>query len=171
MIEWIPREKRIIKKCRHCYDRVNKYLSLWSVFFETQVYSGWPASLIFDHISCDKYWFISEPYATKELLQENEVSRKYIQHALENGVKVYGIEKGYHYDGAVTLIFVPADKERFVGAVNRVLDKYDRYELWRKFLADKAGIRKVIRYHYSPPPAEVCLRMALNYLTWLDKKA
>jgi len=122
---------------------------------------------VFDHISCDKYWLVSEPYIDEESLLRDET----IQYALSNGLKVYGIEKpGYHFDGVTTLIFVPRDREKFVKAVNRVLDKYSRDELWSRFFADKAGVRRIIRHYYDPPPAGECLMRALDYLTWRDER-
>jgi|GEM_PF-5910842 len=36
MIEWIPKEEPLFKKCRHCEDRITEYIELWNVFFRGQ---------------------------------------------------------------------------------------------------------------------------------------
>jgi len=159
-VEWIQREEPLKPVCRHCtIHRVVRHWSLWKTFFALDSLS-WG----FDHISCDRWWFISEPYLNREDVEGCSLVAK----AVNGGCKVYAVFPGYHHEDVVTLIVVPSNVQRFIETVNSNLDAYNRYELWCKYQVDKNVVRQWIR-KFSPPSEYECLRMALDYLTWRDK--
>ena len=158
-VEWIPREEPLKPVCRHCSEyRRRRFSHVWAAFFESNfVLRG------FDHISCDKFWFVSEPYLDREAAENCYL----VLRAIEGGAKVYGVDPGYHHEGVVTLIVVPGNVKRFIEAVNKTLNAYKRDTLLLLYQLDKSAARRLIK-EYAPPSPRECLRKALDYLTWRD---
>jgi len=167
LVEFRRREPPLVNASRHRGRGLQRWEVLWAVFFEGA------AGLLerldsFDHISCDKYWFISEPYNKPEDVPSSTI----VQHATRHGAKAYVISPGYYHEDAVTIIIVPFNLELFKQRVNEVLDKHTRYEAsirapWGDVIFDKSAVRRFIR-RYNPPPPEECFRQAMDYLTWRD---
>jgi len=164
LIEFRQHEQPLRRACRHCYAGKEKWQGLWGAFFE-----GAPDRLDnFDHISCDKYWFISEPYIDLKDVPGSDI----VQHATRHGAKVYIISPGYHHEETVAIIVVPFNLELFKRYVNEILNRHTRYEAfihapWGDIIFDKAATRRLMR-QYSPPPPEECFKQAMDYLTWRD---
>jgi hypothetical protein len=160
-VRWIDREEPLRSTCRHCREPRYNFWQLWAVFFEKRLFLGASVEEGFEHISCDRFWFVSQPYLSKKRAEDTYL----VERALEGGARVYGVEPGYHDEDTVALIVVPSDKDLFFSAINRVLDEHDRYSLWRRCSAGKSAVRRWVHV-YSPPCEEECLKKALDYLTW-----
>lgn len=157
------------RECRHCHDDRRKNIGTWSAFFE-----GCDVRF-FDHLSSDKYWFITEPYIN----QENDV-REFGNYVEQNGAYLYWIYPGYHYEEVHTLIVVPnliqgkGNIARFKDRINKVLDSHDSddEESGIGFFGgsfNKASVRRAIR-DFDPPAREEALLAAMKYLNWQDRK-
>jgi hypothetical protein len=150
--------------CRHCSIYSKKtFQGLWAVFFDGV------NDRLFDHLSCSKYWFITEPYGYMEAELSN-----FDNWLRENGASLFYVDPGYHNDGVITMIIVPSDLVKFSARVNTVLDTKNRNEAALSigrysFSFDKAYTRNVIR-KYEPPSAYDSVKSAMDYLTWKDIK-
>jgi hypothetical protein len=162
-VRWIDREEPLRSACRHCREPRYNFWQLWAVFFERRFFSMFLVEEGFEHISCDRFWFVSQPYLSRKRAEETYL----VERALEGGASVYGVEPGYHDEGTVALIVVPSNKDSFASAINKVLDEHDKYSLWRRCAAGKSAVRRWV-HAYLPPREEDCLKKALDYLTWRD---
>jgi hypothetical protein len=171
MIWWIAREEPLRKECRHCRDGRLKYLGLWNVLLERNCLE-YSKEEGFDHVTCDKYWFISQPYMSKD-----EITTKVLAfdrcslmwRATTRGCTTYGISPGYHHPATTTLIVVPRSKEAVAEAIKETLEAYTATGIWWRFQTTKAAVKRLLK-DYDPPGPETCLRTALDYLTWKDKR-
>jgi len=171
MILWIPREEPLRKECRHCRDPRLKYLSLWNVLFERYC-REYNREEGFDHVTCDKYWLISQPYMSKDELTIKALTFDRCSltwRATTRGCEVYGISPGYHHPTTTALIVVPKDRERVIKEVRETLEAYTDTGIWRRFRTTKAAVKRLLK-DYDPPDEKACLRMALDYLTWRDRQ-
>jgi hypothetical protein len=172
VIWWIPREEPLRKECRHCRNPQAKYLSLWNVLLERYCLE-YNREEGFDHVTCDRYWLISQPYTSKDELTMKVLAFdrcSLMWRATTRGCEVYGISPGYHHPATTTLIVVPKDKDGVIKAIHETLETYTATGIWRRFQTTKAAVKRLLK-DYDPPDAKTCLRMALDYLTWKDKQS
>ena len=166
-------------ECRHCYGNVNHYEGIWSVFFE-EFYKSQPEPRAFlsilDHTSPNKYWYITQPYATLyEPSCPYENMNQLIEYSITRGVDCVVIKDGYHYRGTSCYIFYPFDFQKFKDVINRGLDKHTRYDAFINIGAphymrfDKSYVRRLVR-NYNLPEESKIIKSAIDFLTWSDIK-
>ena len=174
-MEIIEKRDSNINMCRHCYKNKSEFKGLWATFFEEVDIEGIARLSIFDHLSVNKYWLITQPYCvddeTGEIYRETEEA---ITRALKYGVDCAIIKKGYHYEGTSTIIFYPVDADKFKDTVNSSLDKHSRYDSYIHSIIgfttfDKSYTRRLIRNYKIPEKSEI-IKSALDFLTWEVKK-
>jgi hypothetical protein len=121
---------------------------------------------IFDHLMYDYYWFSAQPYgfSIEQLPKLRSQARMF-------GVGLYDIVPGSHAEGAVCLIFVIEELQRFKETVNFSLDSHTRYEAFVRIPMpvdvpfDKGGVRRSLQKSYvSIPVSNEILQMAIKKL-------
>ena len=156
-------------ECRHCYSRKQEYFSIWSVFFNVV---NMPEN-IFDHVSCSKYWYVTEPYLEADRHELPEVVQSL--RLADAGVNVEFQHPGFHNDSVVTMIFSVSDVAKFTEKINKELDMHTRYESsirhgrYADVSFNKSGCRQMVKT-YKTEEATDSFHSALRYLRWEDKK-
>ena len=173
-MEIIEKREANVNMCRHCYKNKIEFLGLWATFFEEVDFKEVPRLRIFDHLSANKYWLITQPYyvfdETGEINRETEEA---ITNVLQYGVNCAIIKDGYHYEDTSTIIFYPVDADKFKDTVNSSLDKHSRYDSYIRTLIgfttfSKSYTRRLIRNYEIPEKSEI-IKSALDFLTWEAK--
>ena len=76
-MEIIEKRDSNINMCRHCYKNKSEFKGLWATFFEEVDIEGIARLSIFDHLSVNKYWLITQPYCvddeTGEIYRETAI--------------------------------------------------------------------------------------------------
>ena len=162
-------------KCRHCCGNTSKFKGLWATFFEEVDIGDISRISIFDHLSVNKYWLITQPYyvfdETGKIYGEKEEA---ITNALKYGVDCAIVKVGYHHKSTSTIIFYPFDANKFKEFVNSRLDKHTKYDSnVRTIMGDEwfdlSYVRRLIRNYQIPEKAEI-IKSALDFLIWEVKK-